>query len=83
MVKGETNETWRSDATWAAMAAAVIGYEVYTIRKNLLDSTLTRTTRRTFRTTHPYGRAVFSIGWGYFAVWFLRHIIEGGMSEPD
>jgi hypothetical protein len=70
------NDTWRSDLVWGAIAAAVVGYEVYTIRSDKLDWTLTRTTRRYFRTQHPVGKAGFAIGWGWFSVWFMRHILE-------
>lgn len=65
-----------SDATWALLTAAVVGFEVYTIRSGKLDWTLTRTIRRTFRTHHPNGKTVFLLGWGYFAVWMARHIAE-------
>lgn len=74
----ETDATWRSDLVWGALAAAVIGYEVYTLRTNRIDYTLTRTTRRYFRTKHPYGKAAFAVGWGWFATWFMRHILETG-----
>lgn len=67
--------TRKSDLVWGSIAGAVIGYEIYTIRTEL-DHTLTRTTRRTFRTQHPYGRAAFALGWGWFAFWFMRHILE-------
>jgi hypothetical protein len=67
---------WKSDAVWGALAAAVIGYEVYTLRANRLDWTLTRTTRRAFRVKHPVGKAAFAMGWGWFATWFMRHILE-------
>jgi len=70
-------ETWKSDLLWAALTATVLGYEVYTLREpDRIDHTLTRTIRRAFRTKHPVGKAVFVIGWGYFATWLLRHIIE-------
>jgi hypothetical protein len=68
--------TWRSDLIWGALAATAVGYEVYTLRANKLDATLTRTTRRAFRVKHPVGKAGFAIGWGWFAVWFMRHILE-------
>lgn len=68
--------TWKSDLVWGSLAAGVIGYEVFTLRADQLDHTLTRTVRRSFRTGHPYGRAAFAIGWGWFATWFLRHILE-------
>jgi len=60
---------------WGTLAAAVVGYEVYTLRTKL-DHTLSRTTRRTFKTHHPVGKAAFAIGWGWFATWFMRHIME-------
>lgn len=72
----ETDITWKSDLVWGTLAAAGIAYEVYTLRSDL-ERTLTRTTRRTFRTKHPAGKAAFAIGWGWFAVWFMRHILEG------
>jgi len=75
VVKVETEITWKSDLVWGALAAAGIAYEVYTLRSDL-ERTLTRTTRRTFRTKHPVGKAAFAIGWGWFAVWFMRHILE-------
>ena len=68
--------TWKSDLVWGTIAATVIGYEVYTLRSSKLDYTLSRTTRRTFRTHHPIGKAGFAIGWGWFATWFMRHILE-------
>jgi hypothetical protein len=68
--------TWKSDLVWGAMAATVIGYEVFTLRANRLDHTLTRTVRRAFRTNHPYGKAAFAVGWGWFATWMMRHILE-------
>lgn len=67
---------WRSDLVWGAIATTIIGYEAYTIRSNKLDSTLTRTTRRAFRVKHPVGKAAFALGWGWFSVWFMRHILE-------
>jgi hypothetical protein len=72
----ESDATWRSDLVWGALAAGVIGYEVYTLRSNRLDWTLTRTTRRAFKVQHPVGKAAFAIGWGWFATWFMRHILE-------
>lgn len=69
-------QTWKSDAVWGAIAATVIGYEVYTLRAAKLDHTLTRTVRRAFRTSHPVGKAGFAIGWGWFATWMMRHILE-------
>lgn len=69
-------KTWQGDLFWGAVAAAAIGYEVYTLRTNKLDHTLTRTARRTFHTNHPYGKAVFAVGWGWAATWFMRHILE-------
>lgn len=69
-------ETRKSDLVWGALAATVIGYEVYTIRSAKLDWTLTRTTRRAFRCQHPVGKAVFAVGWGWFSVWFMKHILE-------
>lgn len=68
--------TWKSDLVWGSLAATVIGYEVYTLRSDKLDHTLTRTVRRTFRTKHPVGKAAFAIGWGWFATWMMRHILE-------
>jgi hypothetical protein len=55
---------------------AAISYEVHTLRANKLDHTLTRTTRRAFRTHHPIGKALFTMGFGSFAVWFICHINE-------
>lgn len=72
----ETDITWKSDLVWGALAAAGLAYEVYTLRTKRLDYTLTRTTRRTFKTSHPFGKAAFAVGWGWFAVWFMRHILE-------
>jgi hypothetical protein len=72
------NEQWQSDAIWGVIVGAAIAAEVYAIRGDRLDHTLTRTTRRAFRTQHPVGKALFAIGWGYTAVWFLRHILEAG-----
>lgn len=72
---------WKSDLIWGAIAASVIGYEVYTLKApDRLDHTLTRTARRHFRTHHPVGKAAFAIGWGWFATWFMRHILEA--SDP-
>lgn len=69
--------TWKSDLIWSALAATVLGYEIYTLRsEDRLDYTLTRTARRTFRTKHPLGKAVFVLGWSSFAVWLTTHIIE-------
>lgn len=70
--------TWKSDLVWGSLAATMVGYEVYTLRTGKLDYTLTRTTRRAFRTEHPFGKAVFAIGWGWFATWMMRHILETG-----
>lgn len=77
-MKGHPSTTWKSDAAWGVIAAAVIGFEVYTLRTDHLDATLTRTVRRAWRTQHPYGKAAFAIGWGWFATWFMRHILETG-----
>lgn len=73
-------KTWQSDLVWGVLAASVIGYEVYTLRANRLDWTLTRTTRRAFRVKHPVGKAAFLMGWGAFSLWFARHIVES--SDP-
>lgn len=70
------DKTWKSDLAWAALVAAGAGYEVWTLRTAKIDYTLTRTLRRSFRTDHPYGKAAFCAGWGYFAIWMLKHIIE-------
>lgn len=72
----DESPTWKSDLVWGAIATTVIGYEVYTLRADKLDYTLTRTTRRAFRVKHPVGKAAFAVGWGWFAVWFMRHILE-------
>lgn len=71
-----SSNTWKSDAVWGSIAATVIAYEVYTLRGQQFDRTLTRTVRRSFRTSHPYGKALFAVGWGWFATWFMRHILE-------
>ena len=68
--------TWKSDAVWGAVAAVAVGYEVYTLKSDKLEYTLTRTTRRYFKTSHPVGKAAFAVGWGWFSVWFMRHILE-------
>ena len=65
----------KSDAVWGALVGTAVAYEVYTLRTEL-DATLTRTARRAFRTQHPYGKAAFAVGWGWFAMWFMRHILE-------
>lgn len=71
----DAESTWKSDLVWGSLAVAVIGYEVYTLRTEL-EHTLTRTTRRTFKTSHPMGKAAFALGWGWFATWMMRHILE-------
>jgi hypothetical protein len=71
---------WKSDLTWAALTVAAAGYEVYVIRTNKLDYTLTYTVRRHFRTHHRFGKAVFATGWSAFGIWVLRHILES--SDP-
>ena len=68
--------TWKSDLSWATLAGAITALEIFTIRTNRLDSTLTRTTRRLFRTRHPIGKTLFAMGFGAFSVWFVTHIVE-------
>lgn len=73
-------QTWPSDLVWGVIIGAAAAYEIHAMKTDKLDRTLTRTTRRHFRTHHPVGKALFSIGWGYLAVWFMRHILD--VSDP-
>ena len=67
--------TRKSDLVWAGMLGAMVAYETYTLKRNL-DHTLSRTTRRTFKTHHPVGKAVWVVGWGWFSTWMMKHILE-------
>lgn len=75
-----TPQHLKSDLVWGAIVGAAVAYEIHAMKSDRLDHTLTRTTRRYFRTQHPIGKAVFTIGWGYVSVWFVRHILE--MADP-
>ncbi len=66
----------KSDLVWGAIVGAAVAYEIHAMKSDRLDRTLTRTTRRYFRTQHPVGKAAFAIGWGYMSTWFMKHILE-------
>ena len=70
----------RDDFVWVVVFATGIGYEVWAIRREQYDKTMSRTTRRWWRTHHPVGATAFSVGWMGFAGWFAWHVVKG--SEP-
>lgn len=65
------------DWVWGTVLAVGVGYELYALRRELVDHTFTRRTRHHFRTHHPAGKVAFIVGWTALWAWYLKHIIEG------
>lgn len=63
--------------TWAAITAAGLGYEAYTLFNRRKEDTLSATTRAVFRTrTSRTGRKVFLVAWVAFSAWFTGHVLD-------
>jgi hypothetical protein len=73
----------REDLGWGVIVIAGITYEVWAVRTGRDPHTLSGTTRRWMRTSHPAGRAIFAGGWLGFATWYTIHIWKGSYGETD
>lgn len=71
------------DALWPVLLIAVTALELEAIRQGDLDRTITRTTRRWFRTQHPAGKAAFVVTWAGFSIWYARHILSAPRAVPS
>lgn len=58
---------------WAAYIALGVVVDLWRDSKDD-DTTLSATTRRTFRVDTPVGRVAFLAAWGFLAAWFAQHI---------
>ena len=70
----------QGDAVWSSLFAAGVAYEISVLRSKRDDDTLTRAVRRWMHTSHPVGKAAFAVGWAGFSVWWVRHIVNGGLA---
>lgn len=64
------------DYVWGALLLAGAAYEAYTLKTKRSGDTLSETTRRWSRVRTPLGRAVFTLAWAGFSIWYLIHITE-------
>lgn len=71
----------KADAVWLTILAGGLGYEAWTLYSRDVESTLSETTRRTFRVRTKPGRVLFAVSWSGFALWFLFHIVKESNSE--
>ena len=58
---------------WAAVLATIAAVETHGIAHGG-HATLSHTTRTTFHTHHPAGRAAFALAWAALSAWLLPHI---------
>lgn len=70
----------QGDAVWGALLTAGLAYEVSSLVLDRDDDTLSRATRRWAHTHHPAGKALFIAGWSCFSVWWMKHVVSGGLS---
>ena len=59
---------------WFGLVLLGAAFEGYALASGRSGDTLSETTRRWFRVREPVGRAVFTVAWLAFTVWFLIHI---------
>lgn len=69
------------EALWPVALVAITALEYEAIKQGDLERTITRTTRRWFRTHHPAGRTAFLVTWTAFAAWYAQHILKGPRVE--
>jgi hypothetical protein len=67
------------DLVWGSLLSAGALYELYALRNRAVGDTLSERTRAWFRVHTKPGRAVFTVTWCGFAVWFLLHILSQTM----
>lgn len=63
-----------STAVWAGLFGAGLLYEAYAIFNRPEGDTLSEKIRALFRVKSKPGRAIFTVLWAGFSVWFLFHI---------
>lgn len=61
---------------WGLVGAGVLALELYTIYNEDDGDTLSEVTRAVARVHHPVGKAAWTLGWGGFAYWYWRHILD-------
>lgn len=64
------------DLLWANLLVLGFAYELFTLVDIEDGNTLSERVRAWFRIHTRPGRAIFSVGWTVFAIWFLVHILE-------
>ena len=64
---------------WGTMLVIGLAFEAYAIWSKKQGDTLSEHTRRVFFVNTKAGRAVFTVFWAGFSVWFLLHIVTGAM----
>lgn len=65
----------RPSHVWGALIAAGCAYEAYGVLGDVEGDTLSEVTRAVFHTSHPGGKAAFTIGWAALTAWFVPHIV--------
>jgi hypothetical protein len=64
---------------WGIVLTAGAAYETFALVNRRDGDTLSARTRAWFRVDTKPGRAIFTVAWGGFALWFLQHILTQSM----
>ncbi|WP_267716597.1 hypothetical protein [Streptomyces sp. CoH17] len=64
---------------WGGLFTAGLAYEAYALFTKVEGDTLSERTRALFKVHTKPGRAIFTVAWGGFSLWFLQHIINQNM----
>lgn len=71
----------RSEAVlfWGGLTLLGTAYELWAIRNENGDRTLSHFTRAVFHTNTKAGRVAFTLAWGGLGAWFANHILTEGI----
>lgn len=64
-----------ADVIWGGLFAVGTAVEVWALRNGKPGDTLSERIRKWFRVDTALGKAVFTVAWVGFGVWFLAHIL--------
>lgn len=70
-----------SQITWIAIIGLALLLEAAGLRRQRNAHTLSHSTRYVFRTETKPGAAVFTIAWAALTVWFIPHVLKGGVKK--
>ncbi|MFE2723915.1 hypothetical protein [Kitasatospora sp. NPDC059327] len=68
-----------ADLIWALVLGVGAVVEAYALCSRKLGDTLSERTRAWLHVRTKPGRALFTVGWCGFSVWFLLHILTESM----